>query len=188
MHPSDGTLRRALDESDAVDAANRRHMATCARCTERVQRMSANAGWVQAMLPVHDPVVDVSGARARLLRTEVAAGGVTRPHAGPLRTANRRASRVVAGVGIAAVASALLVVTGGAQDFLSLFQPSQLAAVSVTAADIRSLAGLASYGTVSGACCMSSTKTPWRRPAIAFRADFIAISRHPHPGARATGA
>jgi hypothetical protein len=161
MHPSDGTLRRTLDEPDAVDAANRQHMATCVRCTGRVQRMSANAGWVEAMLPVHDPVVDVPGARARLLRTEAAAGdAVTRSHAGPLRTANRRASRVVAGVGIAAVASALLVVTGGAQDFLSLFQPSQLAAVSVTAADIRSLAGLASYGTVSGGSSIAFQPEP----------------------------
>ena len=33
----------------------------------------------------------------------------------------------MAGVAVASVASALLVVTGGAQDFLSLFQPSQLA-------------------------------------------------------------
>jgi hypothetical protein len=152
MHPSDGTLRRTLDEPSAFDAANREHVAICARCTERVQRMSADAGWVQAMLAVHDPIVDVPGARARLLRTEAAAadGAATRPHARPLRTANRRASRVVAGVGVAAVASALLVVTGGAQDFLSLFQPSQLAAVPVTAADVRSLAGLTSYGTVSG--------------------------------------
>lgn len=161
MHPSDGTLRRTLDEPDAVDAASREHVATCARCTERVQRMSANARWVQAMLPVRDAVVDVPGARARLLRTEAAAGGVvTRPHAGSLRTANRRASRVVAGVGIAAVASALLVVTGGAQDFLSLFQPSQLAAVPVTAADIRSLAGLASYGTVSGGSSIAFQPEP----------------------------
>ena len=66
MHPSDGTLRRTLDEPDAVDAANRKHVAACARCAARVQRMSADAGWVQAMLPAHDPAVDVPGARARL--------------------------------------------------------------------------------------------------------------------------
>ena len=49
MHPSDGTLRRSLDEPVAVDPAGREHIATCARCAERVQRMSADATWVQAM-------------------------------------------------------------------------------------------------------------------------------------------
>jgi len=42
------------------------------------------------------------------------------------------------------------VATGAAQDFLSLFQPSQVAAVPVTAADVRSLAGLSAYGSVTG--------------------------------------
>ena len=162
MHPSDGTLRRALDEPDAVDTASRRHVARCARCAQRLQRISADAGWVKAMLPVHDAVVDVPGARARLTRTEAAAaaGVATRPRARPLRAANRRASRVAAGVGVAAVASALLVVTGGAQDFLSLFQPSQIAAVPVTAAEVRSLAGLTSYGTVSGGSSIAFQPEP----------------------------
>ena len=64
MHPSDGTLRRSLDEPVAVDPANREHMATCARCAERVQRMSADAGWVQAMLPPPKLGVDVPAARS----------------------------------------------------------------------------------------------------------------------------
>jgi hypothetical protein len=56
----------------------------------------------------------------------------------------------MAGVACAAAASVLLVVSGGAQDFLSLFQPSQFAAVPVSATDVRSLAGLTDYGTVTG--------------------------------------
>jgi hypothetical protein len=67
------------------------------------------------------------------------------------RPRRSRAGRVVAGIAVAGAASAVLVVSGGAQDFLSLFQPSQFAAVPVTNADIRSLAGLTSYGTVRGA-------------------------------------
>ena len=50
MHPSDGTLRRSLDEPVAVDPARREHIARCARCAGRVQRMSADATWVQAVL------------------------------------------------------------------------------------------------------------------------------------------
>jgi hypothetical protein len=152
MHPSDGTLRRALDEPIATDAASREHVATCARCAGRVQRMSADAGAVQAMLVSQDPVVDVAAARARLARTEAATpdGVSASGSARPVRSPNSRASRVMAGFAVAGVASVLLVATGAAQDFLSLFQPSQLATVPVTAADVRSLAGLASYGTVTG--------------------------------------
>jgi hypothetical protein len=152
MHPSDGTLRRSLDEPVAVDAANREHVTTCARCAQRVQRMSADVGVARATLVAQDQDIDVAAARARLARTEAATpdGVATQRSARPVKSRNSRANRVMAGVAVAAVASLLLVVTGGAQDFLSLFQPSQLAAVPVTAADIRSLAGLASYGSVTG--------------------------------------
>jgi hypothetical protein len=162
MHPSDGTLRRTLDEPAAVDTANRGHIATCARCAERVQRMSADVGSIEAMLLARDPVVDVAAARARLARTEaaVADGVVNRRPARSVRTPNTRASRVVAGIAVAGVASALVVVTGGAQDFLSLFQPSQLAPVPVTATDVRSLAGLASYGSVSGGSSIAFQPEP----------------------------
>ena len=162
MHPSDGTLRRTLDEPSAVDAAKRDHVATCARCAQRIRRMSADAGSVQAMLPARDPVVDVTAARARLASAEAATaeGVVTRRPARSVRTPNTRASRVIAGVAVAGVASALVVVTGGAEDFLSLFQPSKLAAVSVTAADMRSLAGLASYGSVSGGSSIAFQPEP----------------------------
>jgi hypothetical protein len=161
MHPSDGTLRRALDEPIAVDAAQREHVATCTRCAQRVGRMSADAGAVWAMLAAPDPVIDVTSARARLSRTEAAAPGgeIAQRLVRPVKSRSSWARRVMAGVAVASVASVLLVVTGGAQDFLSLFQPSQLAAVPVTAADVRSLAGLTSYGSVAGG------------PSITFQAE-----------------
>ena len=70
MHPSEGTLRRSLDEPVAVDASSRAHLATCARCAARLQRMDANAAAVQAMLASPDPVVDITAARARLACNE----------------------------------------------------------------------------------------------------------------------
>lgn len=162
MHPSDGTLRRALDEPIAIDAGHREHVATCARCAERVRRISADAGVARAVLMTRDPAIDVSAARARLARAEAATGGgaVARQSSRPIRSRSTLAGRVMAGVAVAAVASILLVVTGGAQDFLSLFQPSQLAAVPVSAADVRSLAGLTSYGTVNGGATISFQPEP----------------------------
>ena len=162
MHPSDGILRRSLDEPVAIDPANRAHMATCPRCTDRIRRISADAGALQAMLHSPSVSVDVDAARARLARTETASLGAVAAH----RTANTprprmaRANRLIAGVGIAAAATVVLVVSGGAQDFLSLFQPSQLAAVPVTASDVRSLAGLATYGTVTGGSSITFEPEP----------------------------
>jgi hypothetical protein len=166
MHPSDGTLRRALDEPIAVDAAQREHVATCARCIQRVERMGADAREAWAMLAAPDPVIDVVSARARLSRTEAALPGgvIAQRPARPVRSRSTWTRRVTAGLAIASVASVLLVVTGGAQDFLSLFQPSQLAAVPVTASDVRSLAGLTSYGSVSGG------------PSITFQSEPDAAS------------
>jgi anti-sigma factor RsiW len=157
MHPSDGTLRRSLDEPAAVPASKRRHVATCARCAERVGRISADAGAVQAMLQSPSSGIDVTAARARLARTEAAA-----PQRPAIRVQQRsgRTNRLIAGLAVAVTASVVVVVSGGAQDFLSLFQPSRVAAVPVTASDVRSLAGLASYGSVAGASSITFEPEP----------------------------
>ena len=65
-----------------------------------------------------------------LRATEIATpeGAQARGSTGRVRSRNTLARRVMAGVAVAGVASVGLVATGGAQDFLSLFQPSQLAA------------------------------------------------------------
>ena len=145
MHPSNGTLRRSLDESVAVDASSRAHVAQCARCGARLQRMSTNATAVSSMLASPDPVVDLGAARARLAfkESEPLAGKNSARATRRTWSGNTLAGRVVAAVAVVAGASVLLVATGGAQDFLSLFQPSQPVAVPVTATDVRSLAGLA---------------------------------------------
>jgi hypothetical protein len=124
--------------------------------------MSADAGAVRAMLSSPNTGVDVAGARARLARTEAAAtrGAPVQHAAKRPRQRAGRANRLIAGIGIAAVASVVLVVSGGAQDFLSLFQPKQLTAVPVTAADVRSLAGLTTYGSVTGGSSITFQPEP----------------------------
>ena len=153
MHPSDGTLRRLLDEPVAIDAATRQHLAACSRCAGRLQRIGADAARAAALLAVPAPVADVEAARARLARTEGSAppstpGGRRGRAPAPARRSAVRAQRIMVGVALAATASIVVVVTGASQDFLSLFQPKQLAPVPVTFADVRSLSGLTSYGNV----------------------------------------
>jgi len=155
MHPSDGTLRRSLDEPVTLDARARRHLATCPRCAKRLEAMETDIAGAFAMFAAPDPSIDVDAARKRLAETEAARPADARPARSSLRRTPRgvrsaRTSRVLVGVAVAAVASVVVVVSGGAQDFLSLFQPRQFAPVPVTSADIRSLAGLASYGSIHG--------------------------------------
>jgi hypothetical protein len=154
MHPSDGTLRRSLDEPVAIDLRARQHLATCGRCAQRLDAIRSDAAHAFARIATPDPDIDLRTARARLAEAEAA----TPPQAGtrrrgaptPRRPRSPRAGRFAIGVACAAVASVLVVASGGAQDFLSLFQPKQFAAVPVTASDIRSLAGLTNYGFVNG--------------------------------------
>jgi len=116
--------------------------------------MGSDAAHVATAMAVLDPVIDVDAARVRLAAAESATparDGGRHPRHTVLRPRRSLAARLVAGVAVAAAASTVLVVSGGAQDFLSLFQPTQFAAVPVSSDDIRSLAGLTSYGTVSGA-------------------------------------
>ncbi len=153
MHLSDGTLRRSLDEPVAVDPRSRRHLESCDRCRRRLAGVSDDAAKVGAMFAAHNRDVDVEAARLRLAGSEAAApapGGNVRHAPAPRRPLGAWGGRLMAGVACAAAASVLLVVTGGAQDFISLFQPSNFAAVPVTATEVRSLAGLTGYGTVTG--------------------------------------
>jgi hypothetical protein len=153
MHLSDGTLRRSLDEPVAVDSRSRRHLESCGRCRRRLAGVTDDAATVGAMFASRQPEVDVEAARLRFAAAEAVAPvprSTARHARAPSRPLGAWGGRVMAGVACAAAASVLLVVTGGAQDFLSLFQPSRFAAVPVTATDVRSLAGLTGYGTVSG--------------------------------------
>jgi hypothetical protein len=178
MHPSDGTLRRSLDEPVAVDTRARGHLATCGRCAQRLARLGSNAASASTALAAADPMIDLDSARARLAASEAARPeapvGSSKGRHATARTRRSGASRVLAGIAVAAAASTVLVVSGGAQDFLSLFQPTEFAAVPVSQADIRSLAGLMSYGTVNGGTSPLSI-VPEPDAAAAAKAAGLAV-------------
>jgi hypothetical protein len=143
--------------------------------------MEADAAQAFAAFATPDPSIDVAAARVRLVEVEASrqsgadpASTSPRVMAGGVR--NTRASRVLVGVAVAALASVVVVVSGGAQDFLSLFQPKQFAPVAVTSADIRSLAGLASYGSIHGGSSLLSV-TPEPDAASAAQAAGLTAPR-----------
>ena len=144
-HPTEGVLRRLLDEPDAIADADRGHVDECAECRIALDDMRADAVRAHAALAVEEPVVDVEAAWHRLSRTTEPAG---RPNVIPLRRANRfrQALRrpVVAGVAVATVlvgASA-----AAANDWFEIFRTERVAPVLFSPSDLNALPDLRAYG------------------------------------------
>ena len=54
MHPTDGALRRALDEPASLPDTDRDHVATCAHCQHVLSEATADRDCAQSLLTVDD--------------------------------------------------------------------------------------------------------------------------------------
>src|SRR5215217_7122381 len=149
-HPTDGTLRRLLDEPAGVADADREHVAGCPACRSGLaaaQQDAAVAGAALGVEPAMDRNVDVETGWRRLSHTVAVDGRRRGAAAGPGR--RRRAalrSPVVAAFGVAA----LLAGAGAAAaaDWLQIFRTEHIAPVTVTRADLVELPDLSAYGEI----------------------------------------
>lgn len=163
QHLSDGTLRRLYDEPLALSPAERRHYAACAGCRSRFTAIAGDARAVAGVLAVPDARIDAAIAFARVQQRIAADGGaVSMPlHRRLLERLTtmydvRRPRLVKPLSGVVAAAAiigalALTPVGSLAQNVLTIFQPTQIVAVPVTLADLRSLRSLPNldaYGTM----------------------------------------
>jgi len=149
-HPTDGTLRRLVDEPQGVADADREHVAGCPACLSGLaaaERDAAAAGAaldVRAALDIED-TTDVDAAWRRL-SSAVAADGhrraATTTPGRRWRTALR--SPLVAVIGVAAL------VTGAgaaaAADWLPFFHAEKIAPVTAPQADLIKLPELDDFG------------------------------------------
>ena len=133
-HPTEGVLRRLLDEPAGVANVDRQHVASCEECVRRVAAIRQDADLVHAAL--------ATGARADLdvdpawqhLSAAASATGRARsatPRTGRVRAALRRPV-------VATVAVAVLVTGAGAaaaNDWLQIFRTEQIAPLSLSAAE-----------------------------------------------------
>jgi hypothetical protein len=145
-HPSEGTLRRLLDEPDGVGDLDREHVASCPECLSGLAAAQEDAALTAAALE-HGVAPDVDAAWQRLSH----ASGAVERRAVPATGASRRwraglRSPVVAAVGVAA----LLAGAGAAAaaDWLPIFRTERIAAVSISEADLVDLPDLSAYGDV----------------------------------------
>lgn len=149
-HPTDGTLRRLLDEPAGVTDADRAHVAGCPDCLTTLAEVRRDAETTAAALgPDAQPDLDAGWAR---LSAAVAADGhraaaptALRTPASPSRPwRSRLGSPVAAGVGVA-----VLLAGGGAAaatDWFEVFRTEQVAPLSISQADLVQIPDLSAYG------------------------------------------
>jgi hypothetical protein len=143
-HPTDGTLRRLLDEPAGVPDADREHVAGCPVCLGGLATAQADATAAAVVLRT-PPAPDVDRAWQRLSAT-VAADGRRRA---PVTASPRRRRRALRSPAVA-VLGVLLVLTGAgaaaAADWLQIFRTEQIAPVAVSSSDLVRLPDLSAYG------------------------------------------
>ena len=147
-HPTEGVLRRLLDEPAGVADADRQHVAGCHECLGGLASMREDAILVDAALATESVAgVDVDSAWRRL-STAVPAPGPARPAASPRASRARGFLRrpAVAALGVA------VVLTGAgaaaANDWLQIFRTKQIAPVTFSTSDLIALPDLTAYGDV----------------------------------------
>ncbi|MBY8874544.1 hypothetical protein K7640_22205 [Micromonospora sp. PLK6-60] len=145
-HPSDGTLRRLVDEPAGVPDVDRAHVAACPGCLSGLAAAQRDATLTGAALDV-ELSTDVAAGWHRLAGTLAADG---RRHPATARPARRWRTALRSPV-IAAVA-AVAVLAGAsaaaAANWLEIFRTERVAPVTFSQADLVELPDLSAYGTV----------------------------------------
>ncbi len=192
-HPSDGALRRLLDEPVAVAVADEDHASQCPRCQDRMGLMREDDTVVRLALAGEVEMTPAAVALERLRTAERAGlvlvggqpGGRLGREAVPRRPRPRRPL-----LRPATVITFALVLMGGATaaaatGLVPIFSPESVVPVVIQAGDIASLQALARFGTVTGTSNLDLTPES-SATALATAAGFSLPAVTPPSGA-ATG-
>ncbi|MGY1705504.1 hypothetical protein ACI79C_13115 [Geodermatophilus sp. SYSU D00697] len=144
-HPTEGVLRRLLDEPHGVADTDRAHVATCPTCLAGLEAARADARTAGAALGGAAPAaVDVDRAWTRLALAGPAGRAAAPARRGRWTTAVRRPA--VAALGVVLVLSGAGV--AAANDWLPIFHTERVAPVAVPATDLVALPDLSAFGDV----------------------------------------
>jgi hypothetical protein len=156
-HLTDGTLRRMVDEPLAISARVRDHYSACPRCRSKFEEIDSNARETARLLSTSSDVqVDPRPALSQLHRRIT----VDRLEPGPrwqtwledtFRRRARRFRKLVGGASLAAVVVGALFLTPAgslAQNFVDVFQPKQIAPLTISTNDLSGLPDLSRFGTL----------------------------------------
>src|SRR5215218_8016043 len=151
-HPTEGALRRLLDEPAGVSEPDRAHVAGCPVCLGDLAAARADATVVdRALEPAGVGTVDLPAAWQRLSSALPAAApdraADRAPDRAPARA--RRARAVLRRPVVAALAFAVVLAgagTAAANDWLQVFRTEQVQPVGLDTADLVALPDLSAYG------------------------------------------
>ncbi len=149
-HLSDGALRRSIDEPFAMTSSERGHVQDCARCESRLASIRHDIAIASSLLSGSVPVSDTAAAMSRLrARDGMQRSRLTRHIPVGSFSQVLAKSRWTWATGLGVVVGKLVAFTPAsslARDFITIFQPTQIATISVTPGDLRSLPDLRAYG------------------------------------------
>ena len=148
-HPSEGVLRRLVDEPGGVTDDDRAHVAGCATCLRALDTVRADAQLVDSALATSGTAgIDTDTAWALFsatadARTTTAPARLTAgARRGHWRTTVRRPA-------VAALSAVVLLMGAGvaaANDWLPIFQTQRVDTVEVTSTDLVQVPDLSAYG------------------------------------------
>jgi hypothetical protein len=145
-HPTEGVLRRLLDEPAGVSDSDRRHVADCRQCLRELAAMREDAALVGAALETEGEAdVDVPAAWRRLAATLPA----TETERVPASARSSRARGFLRRPAVAVLAFAVVLAgagTAAASDWLQIFKTEQVAPIGIRTADLIALPDLSAYG------------------------------------------
>jgi hypothetical protein len=142
-HLSDGALRRIVDDPDANNGADTRHLESCPACQARLKPVAEDARSITSLMAAPELNLDVASAFNR-----VQAAPAARPRFGFRLPVARPGSRPMVLAFAAAVAAVALLATVIAEDKYT-FSPNTVTPVPVTMADMESLSQLSAYGSIT---------------------------------------
>jgi hypothetical protein len=148
-HPTEGVLRRLLDEPAGVSDADRQHVAECSHCLGELAAVRRDAALVGAALATEGRQdVDVPAAWRRLT-TALPGTAADAPRTPARGTRSRGFLRRP----VVAVLAFAVVLTGAgaaaASEWLQIFRTEQVAPVGIQTADLLALPDLSSYGEIA---------------------------------------
>ena len=145
-HPTEGVLRRLLDEPAAIPDADRTHVDECPECHAELVAIRADADLASAALATDTAEPDIDAAWHRLTSATDVAGhaDVVVPMRRPNRFRQALRRPVVAGVAVAAVLAGAS--TAAANDWFEIFRTERVAPVLFRAEDLNALPDLRAYG------------------------------------------
>jgi len=198
-HPTDGTLRRLLDEPAGVADTDREHVAGCPVCRSGLAAAQQDAALTGAALDV-DVAVDVEAGWSRLSHSVAVTSprrqpATTTPRLQPASTTPRlqpatttpRRQRIAASAPrwraalrspVIAVVAVVALVTGAsaaaAADWLQIFRTERIAPITISQADLLRLPDLSAYGRTE---LIAADIHPVADAAAAQQATGLAVPR-----------